>query len=47
MKICIWCKYGQEEGDRIKEKTLRQTMDARVCPKCGKQGISGTFMEEE
>lgn len=47
MKICIWCKYGEEKANEIKEKTLRQTMDARTCPKCGKTAISGTFMEEE
>lgn len=47
MKICIWCKYGEEKANQIKENTLRQTMDYRVCPKCGKEGISGTFMEVE
>ena len=47
MKICIWCKYGKEQGDEIKKNTLKMTMDARQCPKCGKEGISGTFMVEE
>lgn len=47
MRICIWCKYGKDEADKIKESTLKQTMDSNVCPKCGKQGISGTFMIEE
>ncbi len=44
MKICIWCKYGQEEGDRIKEATKIATMDCRKCPSCDRDCISGTFM---
>ncbi len=47
MKICIWCKYGEEEANKIKEATKIQTMDARKCYKCGRESISGSFMVNE
>ncbi len=45
-RICIWCKYGKEEADKIFTETKMQTMDANKCAKCGKEGISGVFMRD-
>ena len=47
MEICIWCKYGNEEAKKIEKNTPIATMDCRVCPKCKKECVSGTFMVEE
>ncbi len=45
--ICIWCKYGEEKANEIESTTFKVLRDANVCPNCGKEGISSTFMEKE
>ena len=46
-QICIWCKYGQKEGDRIQKETQIALMDSRTCSKCKREGLSSTFMADK
>lgn len=47
MKICIWCKYGNEIADEKFRTTFKVLRDANKCPKCDRESVSSTFMEEE
>ncbi len=47
VEICLWCKYGQEAGQKKADKIKDSSSQTQMCPRCKKSINAKDFEMEE